>query len=96
MRSSVPRGRPLFLTVPLHVVGLVILGVDVWGVAFWAAVGDSVGIGMVTVAVAVILGLGAMLAADARRQWLLRRPRAATGALEDSAEGLRENPEVQG
>jgi len=56
------------------VVGLFIVGLDVWGLSFWSAVGASIGLAMSGTAAAAALVLSVILLLDARRQWLLFRP----------------------
>jgi hypothetical protein len=63
--------RPLWLTVPLYVIALCIVGVDVWAVFFWSAVGESIGVGLSLTGAAVALILTALVLSDGRRQWLL-------------------------
>ena len=65
------RRRPLWVTVPLYAVALFIIGLDVWAVAFWSAVGASIGSGLAIAGGVVALVLTALVAMDARRQWLL-------------------------
>jgi hypothetical protein len=43
----------------------------VWAVAFWSAVGASIGSGLAIAGGVVALVLTALVAMDARRQWLL-------------------------
>jgi hypothetical protein len=78
--GSVPaelRRRPLWVTVPLYAVALFIIGLDLWAVAFWSAVGALIGSGIAIAGSAVALVLTALVATDARRQWLLGvRPEA--------------------
>ena len=75
MSSAVtrPQQRSLWWTLPLYLLGLVVIAADVWGVVFWARVGGSVGIAAVIAGVVVALVLAAVMVASARRRWLSRR-----------------------
>jgi hypothetical protein len=65
--------RRLWMTVLLYVGLLSVLVTDVWAALFWRAVGGSLGLPLAIAAVVVVLALGALLLADARRQWRLYR-----------------------
>jgi hypothetical protein len=65
------RARPLWLTVVLYLVLVGVAVVDIWAAVFWVQVGGSLGGGISAAAIAVAIGIAALLAFDARRQWLL-------------------------
>ena len=65
--------RQLWLTLPLYAVALAIVGLDVWAVFFWRAVGGPMGIALSIAGAAVALVLTGLLSWDARKQWLLSR-----------------------
>ena len=67
------RRRPLWLTVPLHLVLFAVLAVNVWAAEFWLRVGGQLGLVIGGAATAVVLLVGLLLVVDVRRQWLLGR-----------------------
>ncbi|MEX5718926.1 hypothetical protein [Geodermatophilus maliterrae] len=68
-----PRPRPLWLTVPLHAVLLLVVVLDVWAAVFWAGVGGSLGTPVAVLSGAVALLAALLLGIDVRRQVRGRR-----------------------
>ena len=71
MDGERPRGR--WVSLPLYVLGALVIAADVWGVVFWARVGGAVGIAAAVVGTVVALVLGAVLVTSVRRRWLSER-----------------------
>jgi|tagenome__1003787_1003787.scaffolds.fasta_scaffold20839218_2 hypothetical protein len=67
------RPRPLWLTVPLYLVLVLVAVVDIWAGVFWASVGGTLGSALAAAAAVVVVLLTALLVVDARRQWQLHR-----------------------
>ena len=71
--------RPLWLTVPIYLVLLVVLVVNVWAAEFWLRVGGQLGLVIGGAASTVVLVVGLLLVLDARRQWLLAQDSQSPG-----------------
>ncbi len=69
--ARVPGRRPLWLTVPLYAVLLVVVVLDVRAAVFWGRVGGSLGTPVALAAGAVALLAVLLLGFDLRRQVLL-------------------------
>jgi membrane protein YdbS with pleckstrin-like domain len=67
------RPRRIWVTVPLYLVLLLVVGADIWAWGFWTTVGGTLGSALAAAAGVVVLLLGAFLLVDARRQWRLHR-----------------------
>jgi hypothetical protein len=65
--------RPLWLTVPLHAVLLLVVVLDVRGAVFWTRVGGSLGTQVALLSGGVALLAALLLGIDLRRQALLSR-----------------------
>ena len=70
--ARVPGRRPLWLTVPLYAVLLVVVVLDVRAAVFWGRVGGSLGTPVALAAGGIALLAVLLLVVDARRQGLLR------------------------
>ncbi len=66
--------RPLWLTLPLHAVLVVVVVLDVRALLFWAGVGGSLGLPAALSAAGVAVLAAALVAVDVRHQVLLSRP----------------------
>ena len=66
-----PGRRPLWLTVPVYAVLLVVVVLDVRAAVFWARVGGSLGTPVALAAGAIALLVALLLAFDLRRQVVL-------------------------
>jgi hypothetical protein len=66
--ARVPGRRPLWLTVPLYAVLLVVVVLDVRAAVFWGRVGGSLGTPVVLAAGGIALLAVLLLVVDARRQ----------------------------
>ncbi len=69
--ARVPGRRPLWLTVPMYAVLLVVVVLDVRAAVFWARVGGSLGTSVALAAAAIALLALLLLGFDLRRQMLL-------------------------
>ncbi len=69
--ARVPIRRPLWLTVPLYAVLLVVVVLDLRAAVFWARVGGSLGTPMALAAGGIALLAVLLLMVDLRRQVLL-------------------------
>ena len=69
--ARVPGRRPLWLTVPLYAVLLVVVVLDVRAAVFWGRVGGSLGTPVALAAGGIALLAVLLLVVDARRQVLL-------------------------
>ncbi len=69
--------RRLWLTIPLHILLLVVVVLDVRAAVFWAGVGGSLGVPVSVAAAGVAALAGGLLAVDLRYQVLLGRRRSA-------------------
>ena len=69
--ERVPGRRPLWLTVPMYAVLLVVVVLDVRAAVFWARVGGSLGTSVALAAAAIALLALLLLGCDLRRQVLL-------------------------
>ena len=69
--ARVPGRRPLWLTVPLYAVLLVVVVLDVRAVVFWGRVGGSLGTPVALAAGGIALLAVLLLVVDLRRQVLL-------------------------
>ena len=69
--ARAPGRRPLWLTVPLYAVLLVVVVLDVRAAAFWARVGGALGTPVALAAGAIALLAVLLLCFDLRRQVLL-------------------------
>jgi hypothetical protein len=65
--------RPLWVTVPVHVVLLVVAALDVRAAVFWSRVGGSLGTPVALAAGGITLLALLLLGFDLRRQVLLAR-----------------------
>ena len=72
--SRVPGRRPLWLTVPLYAVLLVVVVLDVRAAVFWGRVGGSLGTPVALAAGGIALLAVLLLVVDLRRQVLLGAP----------------------
>ncbi len=63
--------RPLWLTVPLYLAMVGVIGINAWAAEFWLGVGGQLGLAIGGGAAFVVLVVAVLLAVDARRQWLL-------------------------
>ena len=70
--APVPGRRPLWLTVPLYGVLLVVVVLDVRAAVFWGRVGGSLGTPVALAAGGIALLAVLLLVADLRRQVRLR------------------------
>ncbi|MGR6967083.1 hypothetical protein ACU610_21730 [Geodermatophilus sp. URMC 61] len=68
--ARVPGRRPLWLTVPLHAVLLVVVVLDARAAVFWGRVGGSLGTPVALAAGGIALLAVLLLAVDLRRQVL--------------------------
>jgi hypothetical protein len=66
--ARVPGRRPLWLTVPLYAVLLVVVVLDVRAAVFWGRVGGSLGTPVALAAGGIALLAVLLLVVDARRQ----------------------------
>jgi hypothetical protein len=66
--ARVPGRRPLWLTVPLYAVLLVVVVLDVRAAVFWGRVGGSLGTPVALAAGGIALLAVLLLVADVRRQ----------------------------
>ena len=69
--ARIPGRRPLWLTVPMYAVLLVVVVLDVRAAVFWARVGGSLGTSVALAAAAIALLALLLLGCDLRRQVLL-------------------------
>ena len=69
--ARVPGRRPLWLTVPMYAVLLVVAVLDVRAAVFWSRVGGSLGMPVALVAGGIALLAVLLLGIDLRRQVLL-------------------------
>ena len=69
--ARAPGRRPLWLTVPVYALLLVVVVLDVRAAVFWARVGGSLGTPVALAAGAIALLALLLLAFDLRRQLLL-------------------------
>ena len=69
--ARVPGRRPLWLTVPLYAVLLVVVVLDVRAAVFWGRVGGSLGTPVALAAGGIALLAVLLLVVDLRRQVLL-------------------------
>ena len=69
--ARIPGRRPLWLTVPMYAVLLVVVVLDVRAAVFWARVGGSLGTSVALAAAAIALLALLLLGFDLRRQVLL-------------------------
>ena len=69
--ARIPGRRPLWLTVPMYAVLLVVVVLDVRAAVFWARVGGSLGTPVALAAGAIALLAVLLLCFDLRRQVLL-------------------------
>ena len=69
--ARVPGRRPLWMTVPLYAVLLVVVVLDVRAAVFWARVGGSLGTSVALAAAGIALLAVLLLGFDLRRQMLL-------------------------
>ena len=69
--TRIPGRRPLWLTVPMYAVLLVVVVLDVRAAVFWARVGGSLGTSVALAAAAIALLALLLLGFDLRRQVLL-------------------------
>jgi hypothetical protein len=69
--ARVPSRRPLWLTVPLYAVLLLVVALDVRAAVFWGRVGGSLGTSVALVAGGIALLAVLLLGVDLRRQLLL-------------------------
>ena len=69
--ARVPGRRPLWLTVPLYAVLLLVVALDVRAAVFWGRVGGSLGTPVALVAGSIALLAVLLLVVDVRRQVLL-------------------------
>jgi hypothetical protein len=69
--ARVPGRRPLWLTVPLYAVLLVVVVLDVRAAVFWGRVGGSLGTPVALAAGGIALLAVLLLVVDLRRQMLL-------------------------
>ena len=70
--ARVPGRRPLWLTVPLYAVLLVVVVLDLRAAVFWGRVGGSLGTPVALAAGGIALLAVLLLVADLRRQVRLR------------------------
>ena len=84
--AELQRPRPLWGTVLLDAVLLLVLVLDVRAALFWSRVGGSLGTPIALAATGVAVLAAGLLALDLRRQLLLRRARQLDG-------GTRTRPE---
>jgi hypothetical protein len=68
--ARVPGRRPLWLTVPLYTLLLVVVVLDVRAAVFWARVGGSLGTSLALAAGGIALMVLLLLVVDLRRQVL--------------------------
>jgi hypothetical protein len=69
--ARAPRRRPLWLTVPMYAVLLVVVVLDVRAAVFWGRVGGSLGTPVALAAGGIALLAVLLLGVDLRRQVLL-------------------------
>ena len=80
MTENLDGRRSPWLTVPLHVVGWVVLAADLWGAVFWARVGGTVGLAVGLVGAVVAVLLATVLVVDLRGQLNHREVAPSSGA----------------
>jgi Na+/proline symporter len=65
--------RPRWVSALLHLVLASALAADLWGMLFWARVGERMGVAITVTGALVACLLAALLAIDVRRQWFPHR-----------------------